>query len=363
MKRRDWLFKFLLLNYLFIFILCAQCFICMYMQHMCAVHTEARRGHWIPRNWCHSQLWAAMGLLGARPESSARTCVLECYITPSILLKLYAAEAQWILEEYSRKRGDRSALAQTIVTSRPHDVPASQKTTEKPPSPILYSSVSDSCRDRMTISVLRLRHHKYQSAALSLLDADLNDLMPSLAHLSLNHYHSHSCRPFLRRWKTEVRNGSYRCHDPCGSHKNSPNHEEIPITMDLSQTIHLLHNDHSMPPETFSLLKECLVRDLMTTQYTADAVLSLWSKYLGHGKNRSKSENNMRQKRKDRGRDANGIAQRQRRLCAKLKRRYPRRGQNCAKPHCFALLMGLHNNLSQGSEAVKLIKLFPVSRR
>lgn len=191
---------------------------------------------------------------------------------------------------------------------------------------------------------------------------DLNDLMPSLAHLSLNHYHSHSCRPFLRRWKTEVRNGSYRCNDPCSSHKNSPNHEEIPITMDLFQTIHLLHNDHSMPPETFSLLKECLVRDLMTTQYTADAVLCLWSKYLGHGKNWSKSENNMRQKRKDRGRDANGIAQR-RRLCAKLKRRYPRRGQNCAKPHCFALLTGLHKNLSQGSEAVKLIKLFPVSRR
>lgn len=214
----------------------------------------------------------------------------------------------------------------------------------------------------MTISVLRLHHHKYQSAALSLLDADLNDLMPSLAHLSLNHYHSHSCRPFLRWWKTEVRNGSYRCHDPCGSHKMSPNHKEIPITMDLSQTIHLLCSNHSTPPETFSLLKEGFVRELMTTQYTADAMLCMWSKYLGHGKNWSKSENNMRQKWKDRGRDANGITQR-RGLCAKLRSRYPCRGQNCAKPHYFTLLTGLHNNLSKGSEAVKLIKLFPVSGR
>lgn len=172
MKRRDWLFKLLLLKYLFIFILCAQCFVCVYMQHMCAVHTQARRGHWITRNWCHSQLWATMGLLGARPESSARTAnVLKHYITPSILLKLYAAEAQWVLEEYSKKGGERSALAQTIVTSRPHDVPESQRISERPPSPVLYSSVSDSWRDRMTISVYRLRHHKYQSAALSLLDA------------------------------------------------------------------------------------------------------------------------------------------------------------------------------------------------
>lgn len=195
-----------------------------------------------------------MGLLGARPESSARTTsVLKCSISPSILLKLYAAEAQWILEECSRKEEERSAPTQTIVTSRPHDVPASQRTVEKPSSPILYSSVSDSWKDRMTISVLRLHHYKYQSAALSLMDADLNDLMPSLAHLSLNRYHSHSCRPFLRRWKTEVRNGSYRCHDPWSPHKNSPNHEEIPITVDLSQTIHLLHSNYSMPPKTFSL--------------------------------------------------------------------------------------------------------------
>lgn len=194
------------------------------------------------------------------------------------------------------------------MTSSPHDVSASQSILWETTLSHFYSSVSGSCWNRMTISVLWLHHHKHQSATHSLLDADLTDLTPSLTLLRPNHCHSHSCRSLLRQQKAQMKNMSYRCHNPCGSHEESPNHEEVPITRDLSQTIHFLHNNHSVPPETFSLLNECFVRELMTTHYMADAMLCMWSKHLGHGKSWSKSENNMRQRQKDRGRDVNGIS-------------------------------------------------------
>jgi hypothetical protein len=61
---------------------------CMLIHHMYALHMELRRGHWILWNWSYRRLWAAMWVLGTKPQSSARPASAPDH-QPGLLYRLH----------------------------------------------------------------------------------------------------------------------------------------------------------------------------------------------------------------------------------------------------------------------------------
>lgn len=69
---REWRILFFLKKYYCIYLICMSILpACVSVHHICAVFTEARRGHWVSRN-CYRWLWATTTqVLGMKSGSSA----------------------------------------------------------------------------------------------------------------------------------------------------------------------------------------------------------------------------------------------------------------------------------------------------
>lgn len=164
---------------------------------MRAVPTEAGRGftqdgyHYTNWNLFYRQFQAALGLLGNKPESSAReTSVVKCYIiSPTTGIDiLNPTPSRSSVDIRGRCHERRQKVDQLWPRPlRPQVITVSLYPRICPRGPPPHSLSICLWLLEKSDNFCTLTSSPHQSTALSLLDVDIIDITPSIAHLIPNH--------------------------------------------------------------------------------------------------------------------------------------------------------------------------------